>query len=414
MSPRHATAAALLALLTAAGGALPAHAQATVESGIKVGAARLRPGLELGWGYDSAVGYFPTSPAAASNGLAPEWVARIAPSLGAVLSTPIADLSGNARLDFVWFTGLLSPGSQAASRLQGELDLSARFNPNGPFGFLVQERLTRSDRTSNVGAGLGVLSLRNDIRLSAPMKPGGGALEITPAAIYAVELFSPVVNQDIPGCTDPSVCTAAGVAQGNFHNLRGELTSSYRFLPRTSLVLDAGYDARMYFTAATNRNTNLLRATLGLAGLVLPRFSGLLKLGWGQDFAGSTMSVIGQAEVTYHVNTRSLARAGYMRNVEPMPIYGVMVDDRGYIAATYHVGEKLVLTGTLSLDYLSFEAPARRDLVFAFSPTADYTVTRWLKAGLQYGFSARSSSASTLATLNLARHDLALRFTFAF
>jgi hypothetical protein len=245
------------------------------------------------------------------------------------------------------------------------------------------------------------------------MKPGGGALEITPAAIYAVELFSPVVNQDIPGCTDPAVCTSTGVAQSNFHNLRGELTSSYRFLPRTSLLLDAGYDARMYFTAATNRNTNLLRATLGVAGLVLPRISGLLKIGWGQDFAGATMSVIGQAEVTYHLNTRSMARAGYSRSVEPMPTYGVMVDDRGYLGATYHLGEKLVFTGTLSLDYLSFEAPARRDLVFAFTPSAEYTVTRWLKAGLLYGFSARTSSASTLATLNLTRHDAALRFTFA-
>jgi len=412
MNVRASRAAAALALLVAAGGALPAEAQQAAETGFKVGNARIHPQLDVGWGIDSAAGYFPTSPSAAANGLAPEWIARIRPGAQATLPTSIADLSGNATLDLVWLTGLLSPGSSAASRLMGELGLAARFNPRGAFGFLVEERLTRSDRTSNPAAGIGVVSLRNDVRLSAPMKPGGGALELTPAVAYGVELFSPIVNQDIPGCADASLCTAAGASLSNFQNLRAELMGSYRFLPRTSVLLDSSFDGRSYFNPAGNAGAMMLRASTGLTGMLLPRVAGLLKVGYGRNFAGSTNTVIGQVEGTYLLSNRSSVRLGYLRNVEPVPVYGTMNDDRAYTGVTYAIGEKLVLNGGLSFDYLSF-GTSRQDMVFAVTPTADYTLTRWMKASLAYVLTARTTNASALSTLNLVRHDAQLRLNFS-
>jgi len=403
---------AVLALLLAAGGALPVHAQEGTESGFKVGNARVRPQLDVGWGIDSAAGYFPSSPNAAKNGLAPEWVARVRPGAQAFMPTSIADLSGGAALDLVLLTGILSPGSMSASRLLGELSLGARFNPRGPFGFLVEERLTRSDRTSNPGSGIGVLSLRNDVRLSAPLKPGGGALELTPAVGYGLELFSPIVNQDIKDCADASLCTASGVSQSNFHNLRAELIGSYRFLPRTSVLLDSTFDGRSYFTATGNQSAMMLRASAGLAGMLLPKVAGLIKAGYARDFAGTTNTVIGQLEASYLLNTRSSVRVGYLRNVDPVPRYGSLGDDRGYAGATYALGEKLVLSGNLMFDYLTFGS-ARQDMVFTLNPSAEYPVTRWLRESLGYNFSARSTNASNLSTLNLVRHDAQLRLNFS-
>jgi hypothetical protein len=404
--------AAALALLLAAGGALPAEAQEGTEGGFKVGNARVRPQLDVGWGIDSAAGYFPSSPYAASNKLAPEWVARIRPGAQATLPTSIADLSGGVALDLVWLTGLLSPGSSSASRLLGDLNLAARFNPRGPFGFQVEERLVRSDRTSNPGAGLGLVSFRNDVRLSAPMKPGGGALELTPAVAYGLELFSPIVNRDIDSCAGDAVCQASAVSQSNFHNLRAELMGSYRFLPRTSLLLDSSFDARSYFYASGNPGAMMLRAGAGVAGMLLPKVAGLVKVGYARNFVGTANTVIGQLEATYLFNTRSSVQVGYLRSVEPIPTYGTMGDDRAYVGASYALGEKIRVHGNLAFDYLTFGS-ARTDLVFAASPSADYQVTRWFRASLSYAFTARTSNASTVSTLNMLRHDAQVRASFA-
>lgn len=403
---------AALVLLLTAGGALPARAQEAVDTGFKVGNARVHPQLDVAWGYDSAAGFFPTSPLAATNGLAPEWVARIRPGARALLPTSIAEVSAGLALDMVWLTGLLSPGSSSASRLLGEVSLGARFNPRGPFGFQVEERLVRSDRTGNPGAGLGVVSFRNDVRLSAPMKPGGGALEIVPAVAYGVELFSSIVDQDLPGCTDDALCKASGASLSNFHNLRAELMGSYRFLPRTSLLLDSSFDGRSYFYAAGNPGALMLRAGAGLAGMLLPKVAGLVKVGYARNFAGATNTVIGQLEVSYLFNTRSSVLVGYLRNVDPTPSYGTLGDDRGYVGVNYALGEKLRLTGNLSFDYLTF-GTSRADMVFAASPSAEYTVTRWLRASLGYTLTARSTNASNLSTLNLLRHDVQLRASLA-
>lgn len=319
MNVRASRVAAALALIAALGVALPARAQQGRERGFKVGNARVIPQLDVSWGIDSAAGYFPTSPSAASNGLAPEWIARIRPGAQAVLPTSVADLSGSAGLDLVWLTGLLSPGSSAASRLMGDLTLGAHFNPRGALGFLVEDRLSRSDRTSNPSAGLGLVSLRNDVRLSAPLKPGGGALELTPALSHGIELFSALVNQDIPGCTDAAVCTAAGASRSNFQNFRAELMGSYRFLPRTSVLLDSSFDARSYFDSSSNPGALMLRVSGGLSGMLLPKIAGLVKVGYARNFAGSTNTVIGQLEGSYLLSTRSSVQLGYLRNAEPTP-----------------------------------------------------------------------------------------------
>jgi hypothetical protein len=52
-------------------------------------------------------------------------------------------------------------------------------------------------------------------------------------------------------------------------------------------------------------------------------------------------------------------------------------------------------------------------MVFAVTPTADYTLTRWMKVSLAYVLTARTTNASALSTLNLVRHDAQLRLNFS-
>ncbi|RYZ34976.1 MAG: hypothetical protein EOO71_37180 [Myxococcaceae bacterium] len=143
-------------------------------NGIKVGSGRLHATLDLETRLDSGVGYFleddgfgPLSP-----DLSGELALHVRPGLMLDVPSQKLALSLRGNLDYVAYTGLLTPGSSAASYLGGMADLALRFDPEGTLSVEVGDQLTRSDRTRTVALGAGILSLYNEARIRAQWKPG--------------------------------------------------------------------------------------------------------------------------------------------------------------------------------------------------------------------------------------------------
>lgn len=396
---------ALVALLplTAAAQSF-AGGRAPGGNGLKVGNGRLHPTLDLETRLDSGVGYFrqagtgPLSP-----DLSGELALHIRPGLMLDVPSPKLAIALRGNLDYVAYTGLLTTGSGAASHLEGAADLALRFNQESTLSVEVGDELTRSDRTRTVALGAGILSLYNEARVRAQWKPGGGALEVTPALSYAMEFFEPLGGMAPVGCT-ATECDPLAASQFNYGNLRAGVEGRWRFLPKTAVIVDTGVGYRGYFNDTTTPSALLLHAMAGVAGLVSPRITLTAKAGWSQNLGASGGgTVVAQAEGTYLWGPSLTVKGGYLRAFEPVASYGTFRDDRVYAEARSLMGGRLALHASSALDFLSF-AGGRSDTLVTLDLGPEYQVRPWLVGSVGYMLGTRSSSLGA-AGLNYTRHE---------
>jgi hypothetical protein len=391
------------------------HAQQVGGNGLKVGEGRLHPTFDFETRLDSAAGYFPppgsTSGTEVSDQLSGEAVLHFRPGLRLELpgSKVAVDLRGYA--DYVHYTGLLTPGSTNTSHMEGLADLTVNFNRDAPVSVVLADHFERSDRTRSVAIGAGVLSLYNEVRLGVPLKPGGGAIEVTPQVSWGIERFKPLAALFPVGCTS-TVCDPAAVDQFDYSNLRASLEARWRFLPKTAVVVDAQFNYRSYSRDGTPEAL-LLNTRGGLAGLVSPRIAVTALLGWGQDFgAASGGALLAQIEGTYLLSQTASAKVGYARTLEPVAAFGLFRDDRGYLEAQALLGGRLTVRGMAAFDYVSFQGP-RRDTLIKLDVGPQYQFERWLIGGAGYLLGLRSSTEPG-AGINYTRHEGYVRMTVTY
>ncbi|WP_426732528.1 hypothetical protein [Myxococcus faecalis] len=382
-------------------------APATGGNGIKVGNGRLHPYFELETRVDSGVGYFGRTqgenyPGGVSPDLSGEVALRFRPGFKLDIPSQKLAFNLNANLDYVLFTGLMTPGSKAASHMEGAADLSARLNPEAPLSLELSDQFVRSDRTRTAAIAAGILSLYNEARVKMPWKPGGGAVEVTPNVAYAVEFFEPLAAQAPVDCGD-GVCDPVRADQFDYGNLHLGLESRWRFLPKTAFVLDTGVDVRRYFNDG-GPDAQVLRAMVGVAGLVSPKVAVTAKAGWAQTFGDvSGGTVIAQLEGTYLYSQTLTFKGGYLRMLEPVAAYGTFRDDRGYAEARALWGGKLTVRVAGMVDFLSFEG-SRGDTMVTVDAGPEYQFRPWLTGAFGYTLSKRSSNVEG-GGLNYTRHE---------
>ncbi|MBL8919136.1 MAG: hypothetical protein JNJ54_09775 [Myxococcaceae bacterium] len=407
-----ATFAAMLALHASA-----AFAQAGAPVGFKVGDGRLHLLGEVDSRFDSLVGYF------AGLGVpSPEliFVPRAGVSYSLESPSTLVKFGGNA--EYLIFSGLLSPASRQLSRLQALASLDTSFNRDGVVQVDIGDTFTRSDRTQNPSTGIGVVSLFNTLHLGVPIRPGGRALEITPRVAWSVEFFEPLLT-GLTSCPAGDItCDPALVSNMNYSNLNFGLGGRFKFLPKTAAVLDLNFDYRTYWIATTaNLPANIFRGRAGLAGLITPRFSVTLLGGAAYDFgATQRLAPIAQGELTYLVGESTSVSLGYIRDLLPVPAFGTMSNDRGYLNARLgFFGDRLTLNGTASVDYFTFFAQmggvsGRNDLLIGLNAGPSFVVVSWFVIGASYGLGFRSSTQTTQTGINFVRHEANLRLTFRY
>lgn len=388
--------------------------------GLKIGEGRLHPFLDVGATYDSAVGYFNRNSAGEAI-LSPELIFDFRGGTRFDLQTNSTTIGFNGALEYLFYSGLLSPSSRALSRFQANVGLETAFNKDGAVEFDLGDNFLRSDRTQNPVIGVGVLSLFNEVHVQAPIHPGGRALEITPRVGWAVEFFDPLLTGAVAGCAVNDItCNPNTLGKMNYSNLNFALTGRYKFLPKTAVVLDSSFDYRTYFDpTSTNRAANVFHVQAGLNGLISARISLTVMAGVVHDFGPSNATApIGQLQVSYIPTDLTTISIGYVRNVLPTPVYGVFADDRGYL--TVKIGfldGRLTLNGDVGVDYFSFygvpttgPAVGRNDFLVGGRVGPSFAITNWFDVSAGYGLSFRTSSVR-VSTVNYIRHEALLRLT---
>jgi len=387
------------------------------SNGIKLGEGRAHPYFDLELRYDSAAGFFGGA-AGTTPQLKPEAVMHFRPGLRFDLASPSVYLNLDGNVDYLWYTQLITKGSNSASRLQAGVDFSANFNQGGAAELDLGDHFTRSDRTHNVALGVGVLSLYNEALASVPIRPGGKALEIAPNVGWSFENFQSISSVTVPNCSpgDVTCSDPSQVSQFNYQNVRFGLDGRWRFLPKTAVTLTSQLDSRTY-NNANNLPATLLKASVGLAGLVSTKVATVVKLGWGQDFRSSgAKTLVAQLEFNYLVSDVSYAKVGYLRNLEPVPTFGTYGDDRGYLETRFLFSGRLTFHGYAAFDYLTFygNSGGRKDTNVTLDLGPEYQITKWLIGSVGYLLGVRGSNTSTAASVNFTRHEAYLRATFTY
>ena len=408
----------VLALLALSGTAMAQDGAALVTpstggNGFKVGSGRLHPYFHLETRVDSGAGYFPPDESTTPEDLSPELSGEVAmrfrPGFRLEIPSSRLELTLDANLEYVLYTGLVTERSGAASHLEGAADLTARLNPDAPLSLELSNQFVRSDRTRTAALGTGLLSLFNETRVKVPWRPGGGAVELTPSAGYALEFFQPLSGAPPRDCTEVA-CNPLLAEQFDYGDLRFALEGRWRFLPKTALVVDTGLDLRSYFNDGSSPKASLLRAMLGVAGLVSPRIAVVAKAGWGQDLAASGAGTfVAQLEGTYLFSPTMSFKGGYLRKLEPVAAYGVFTDNRGYLEARALLGGKLTLRAGGAVDFLSF-SDERTDTLISLDVGPEYQLRPWLTVAAGYMLGSRSSSLEGRG-LNYSRHEGYLRLS---
>lgn len=398
--------------------------QVEKPNGIKIGDGRLHPYLDLEGRYDSAVGYF-GNPATLQGDIA----VRFRPGLRFELlgNDNVVNFNGNA--EYVLYTGAFSSGTREASRFQTDIGLDAAFNKTGAIEFQIGDQLVRSDRTNNPLVTIGLLSLYNNLRIAIPIHPGGGALEFTPKAAWAVEFFEPLIGGNQPPPCQPGdpTCQSNLAYTMNYSNLNVGLGARWRFLPKTAVVFDGTVDYRTYFNVV-GRPSTLMKLQVGLAGLISSKISVLLLAGYARDLVfipptppatvfNPAQTFIAQAELGILLSDVTTFKIGYVRTLTPVPVYGVFGDDRGYLEGKTSIG-RFSLLGSAAFDFLTFYGdPPRQDTIFSLGIRPSVAIFSWFSVSLAYNLNLRFSKLVGVLTppgADFARHEVILGLNFSY
>ncbi len=267
------------------------------------------------------------------------------------------------------------------------------------------------DYTRTVPEWTGINVNRNTNRggLKMRLKPGGGRLEFNLAYTFSFDLI------------DESDMFAFTNKIG--HEIR--LNAKWRLLPKTAIFLEAIQQINSYLdptggteaikdlkTAAKipNSDSTPLRIYLGFSGLITPRFSVLLKVGYGNAFYDENDSynmIVGQGEFTFFISPLAKIKGGFEHSFSDSFLSNYFVDERAYIGYDHFIINRILL-------HLAGEYRFRQHEGFpSFTTTQelnyhmmkvdfglDYKIFEWFYVGIGYNLELRKQTTAALQQSN--------------
>jgi hypothetical protein len=387
MSSRTCTWTRALAALVVAGSA--AAAQAGAGNGIRLGGsdARLHPFLDLESRYDSNVSYSADAQAVG------DVVLHVRPGAELVIPGDVAAIEFSGALDWAQNLGLEDGATKDLSKMYADAGFAAVFNRRGAVSARLDNDFRRHvSTTSLAAAAVAVVANTNVLSLAVPWKPGGGALVVTANGQWLMEAYQEY--KDDPGFD---------VADLGYSQFRGGADVQWRFLPRTSALLSAGYFTRVPNAAELGYEASGVDVLAGLTGLLTQRIAATAKAGYGTT---STTTATGPARETNDTSTlladvslewlplEALSlRTGYTRATGIDPTEAAFVSDGVSAGVRLKLARRFAFRSAVRFDRLTFESRPGTDVSFLrVDPTIEGTVGRWLTVGLGYVYSSRAAT----------------------
>jgi len=374
--------AALLAL------ALAPAADAGPGNGIRLGgsAARLHPYLELEGRYDSNLAF--TAEGEQESG----FVLHVRPGLTLDSQSDRAAVDFRAHLDWAQYLG----ESSELSRLFGDASLGVGLNRRGSVGLELTDVFRRSSSTENLTLGYAVVSNTNDLKVSVPFRPGGGAFVTTVSGGWRLETFEPFVKGDLCGIASPE-CDEDEVARLDYSDVTGGLDLRWRFLPKTAAVLQGEYWQRIPASPDAGEEITAFRGWGGVTGLFSAHLAGTLKGGYGSASLSpaSVSTWLANAELEWMpIETTSL-KAGYLHDLGADPgADGGYTSHRGYADARALLAARYTVQLSGSFEHRAYEGDRRVEAanLLTVTPSVDLALARWLTAGVGASYTRRTST----------------------
>lgn len=305
--------------------------------------------------------------------------------------------------------------NQRAVELDGALNL--KYSPTGAFALELSDDYERQVTARNFAIVAGATGLPSDTlsrdvnRLTArgTLAPGGGRLSI---AIGYSLLFDAFEDEGF------------GFANKLAHEL--SVNGKYLLLPKTAILLDVVQRFYDYYNSQPagggNVDSTPLRVTAGLAGLITPRLSAILKVGYGNGFykldTDSFSSVLALAQLSYLFAPTATVKVGYERSFDDSTFANFFSDHRAFAAYDHLIAQRFILH--LSLEYRfrqygGFEQLGGVTALDMHLVTGalgfDYQIQEWLYIGVGYDLQVQdiatgpATSGPTIGLTNYVRHQ---------
>jgi hypothetical protein len=429
----------LLAVVIAAIGLLTAPSARADDEGIKIGEGRLHPFLNLDGKWDSFASVSTTGTALS------DFLFDIDPGLNLHIPSRVLSFGLDGDFDEVLYAQYT-----VLNRSLANGDLTLDFFDRGVVGLTLSDHFNRQNNSTVSVLPFAVISDLNVASAAVPIRPGGGAMVITPGYSFTYQHFEGFNVGMIATalCPDDSpYCDASKASELDYTEQRGALDVVWRFLPKTAALFSSEFLNVAYNSSAKNTGNaplNLFDATLGLSGLITTHFAVVARAGYAQTFltaadvtadmelskAGEAHDVIGQLELAYLFSETGSIRLGFSRVLQPVPTsLAYYEDNRPYLQIRLLFG-RLTLHLDASLDVDTFasnieQSGSRTDDLVHLDVGPEVEIFRWCRAAVGYdltalgsndpgAFTAYPGAKPLFGTGGYTSNELYLRLTFVY
>lgn len=250
---------------------------------------------------------------------------------------------------------------------------------------------------AGVNVGLNPITRNNNLAaLQAGWSPGGGRISATARYTNAIDIFE----------------QSSGFSYANSLTNNLMLDVSWKWLPKTALFVQLNQGWVTYLNAqppampgVNNRKVDSfpLRVFAGLRGLVTPKVTGLVALGYVNSFYSSGASTSGVLGSTYidlqAIITPSMLNrltVGYHQDFVNSVISNFYYQYSVYASYVQQLAGRFALDLSARASYLDYKGllfvtdqnAGRTDVTVIGGATLDYFVRSWIYAGIGYSVSA--------------------------
>jgi hypothetical protein len=368
---------------------------------------RLHPVLDLESRYDSNVAFSP-----ADQELA-DVILHVRPGLELIVPGDAASVEFLGALDWAQYLGMDDESTTDLSKMYGDARLAAQFARRSVVSVRVDDDFRRQVSGSSLAAvGHAVVTNSNLLTLSVPWTPGGGALVVTASGQWLLETFERY--QD-----DLNVIEATGltdVSELGYSQFRGAGEIQWRFLPRTSAVLSAGYFTRVP-TARGAQESSGFDALAGVTGLLTARVGMTAKVGFANTSTPAKDASTAVADVSLEwlpLETLSV-RAGYTRSLGIDPVAAVYSADGVNGGFRLRLAERFVLKSDVRYSRLQFNAISGAETTFLrVDPSIEGQFGRWLTVAVGYVLNTRTASWPVAPPPDYTKNEAFLKLAFTY
>jgi hypothetical protein len=388
------------------------------------GRSRLHLGVDAGVGIDTNPYLLPL----ADGKFVGDAVARVRPNAAINYPGSLVAFDADAAVDFGFLPDAFSVGTTTSAGFpllfQSRLGAGIEVNRGGMFSFALADNFAFNRDPGLLALGQTLNRITNGIRAGIGVRPGGGTMTWKLNAGFDIQKWLDLDNVGGP--------IADGVLDS--YTLSADTRFDWRFLPRTGMFAQASIGWNNYYLSNVNPTSLPMAVNVGLMGQFTQKLTGLASIGYSNPLtldtdpvtgqygvvSGNLLGLVGQAEIQWAFLQTARVAGGFIRTVNPAPLYQFAFNNRVYLNYTQTILNRFSIGLNAGYSLLNFGEeqagliPGGGTLTTATKGRTDhrvdgianlnYYVLDWLAFGLFNRFSSVFTNADAAAANGVLRN----------